>query len=54
MPGMGRVEQRPDGWYETDAEVVHPLLMDVFRAGGFIDAVRQLQRRVADLERRGA
>lgn len=57
MPG--RVERRADGWYDTEREVFLPLLNEIYRAGGpgitgFISAFRQMQRRMEDLERRGA
>ena len=52
MPG--RVERRPDGWYDTDAERFVPLLLDLYRAGGFADWIRELRRHIDDLQRRGA
>lgn len=54
-----RVVRRPDGWYETSGDLFVPMLWDVYGAGGVGGAalpsvVRSMQRRIADLERRGA
>lgn len=54
-----RVERRQDGWFDTEREVFLPMLSDIYRAGapgiaGFIAASRQMQRRIDELERRGA
>ena len=49
----GRVERRPDGWFDTTKERYVPLLA-IRRQGGFGAQWRETQRRVEDLERRGA
>lgn len=54
-----RVERRPDGWYDPEHGVVLPLLNDVYEqttlgGGGLVRVIRDLQRQLAELERRGA
>lgn len=49
----GRVERRPDGWYDTSKERYVPLLA-MRRRGAFGDQWRSTLRRLEDLERRGA
>lgn len=48
-----RAERRPDGWYDTERERFVPLLRDVYWAGGFMDRIRTMMKRLEDLERRG-
>ena len=56
---VNRVERRPDGWYDIEEDLFVPMLWDIYGAGGFgaralPSEFRQLQRRIADIERRGA
>ena len=56
---VNRVERRPDGWYDIEEDLFVPMLWDIYGAGGFgaralPSEFRQLQRRIADVERRGA
>lgn len=51
---MPIVEHRNDGFYEVVEEEFIPMLMDVWHAGRFVDSYRDLQKRLANLERRGA
>mgnify|MGYP000940685576 FL=1 len=53
-----RVERRSDGWYEPERGIVLPLIADVYEqgtlgGGGLVTVLRELQRRLAELERRG-
>lgn len=54
-----RVVRRADGWYDTGADVFVPMLWDIYGAGSIGGRalpyqVRSMQRRIAELERRGA
>jgi hypothetical protein len=48
------VERQPSGWYQTDKGRIEPLLDDIYNQTGTIARLRDLMRRVADLERRGS
>lgn len=54
-----RVEERSDGWYDPERGVVLPLLNDIYEqtslgAGGLVWVIRDLQRQITELDRRGA
>lgn len=48
------IERRADGWYDVHAERDVDMLHDIYRAGGFVDWMREVRRNLQDLQRRGA